>query len=103
MFGKRAAHKGELSIPPQAEADVSGTELLRAWVAGGSFFVSLRPEVWKDPAAWGIAIADIVRHLADAYQIKQGLDREDTTKRIVGLLEAELRSPTDTPTGNFVN
>ena len=103
MFGKKSQHKGELMIPPIASADSSGKEVLRAWVADNSFHVSLRPEVWDDSAAWGVAIADIIRHLADAYYATKGSDREETIGRVLSLLHAELDAPTDTPTGYFAD
>lgn len=103
MFGKRPQHKGEIRIPPIAEKDSSGVEILRAWVADGGFHVSLKPEVWNDAGAWGIALADIVRHLSDAYHGRQGSDKKETTEHILALLHAELDSPTDEPTGCFVD
>src|SRR5258708_3868323 len=96
------AHKGELLIPSIAANDPNGVEVIRAWVAEKRLHVSLAPEVWKDPSAWGIALADIVRHLADAYSQTQGIEQKDTVQRIFSLLCAELDTPTDTPTGGFV-
>jgi hypothetical protein len=102
MFGKRAQHKGELIIPPIAAGDPSGKEVLRGWVANDGFHVSLHL-VWVDPATWGVAFADIARHLADAYHASKGLDKDETIESILALLHAELESPTDKPTGQLID
>jgi hypothetical protein len=102
MFGRRAVHKGELIIPPKAEMNQSAVEVVRGWVVDDDFHVSLEL-VWADPATWGIAFADIARHLADAYYLSKGLDKEETINRILNLLNAELISPTDTPKGQLLD
>jgi Domain of unknown function (DUF5076) len=95
--------KNELLIPPIAEADPSAIEVVRVWVAQGAQHVSLNPFVWKDPEAWGILLADLAGHLANAYQQEMGLDREETMRKITDLLLAELRNPTDTARGKVHN
>ena len=80
----------ELLIPPIAEDDPKAIEVLRVWVAKGGQHVSINPFVWKDPEAWGIVLADLAGHLANAYVQEAGLDRQETLRKITDLLIAEL-------------
>lgn len=95
--------KNELLIPPAAEADSNAVEVVRVWVAKGGQHVSINPFVWKEPEAWGIVLADLAGHLANAYQQEFGLDRQATMRKITDLLLAELRNPTDTAQGDVLN
>src|SRR5512133_1711499 len=96
--------KNECPIPPEAITDPNGGEILRAWVAHEALHVSLRiPDEWEDPGHWGVALADVMRHLADAYQKSQGVAPQVTIARIQEMIAAELASPTDKPTGGFID
>jgi hypothetical protein len=95
--------KGDLLIPPAAEADPNAIEVIRVWVAKGGQHVSINPLVWQDPEAWGNVLADLAGHVANAYQQALGLDREQTMRKITDLLLAELRNPTDTARGQVHN
>jgi Domain of unknown function (DUF5076) len=57
--------------------------------------VNLDAGVWKDPAAWGILLADLARHVAHAYEQNAGLDKRTTLERIKDGFGAEFESPTD--------
>jgi hypothetical protein len=92
------AENDQLLIPDAAKQDPKSFELLRVWVANKGQHVSLRTGVWKDPAAWGIMLSDLIQHIANAYQ-DEGLDRLKTLQRIKAGLDAELAKPTDRPTG----
>ena len=95
--------KDECIIPEEALSDPNSREVLRAWVANEGLHVSLFiPDAWEDPGHWGIVLADVIRHLADGYQKGQGVDPKLTIARIQEMMSAELGSPTDTPTGGFV-
>ena len=95
--------KNECAIPPEALTDPNGVEILRAWVAHEGLHVSLRiPDEWEDPGHWGVALTDVMRYLADAYQKSQGAASQVTIARIQKMIAAELASPTDKPTGGFV-
>ena len=89
----------QLQIPDAASKDPKSFELLRLWVANKDQHVSLRTGVWDDPAAWGMMLADMARHIANSYQQDKGLDRSQTLKRIKAALDVELASPTDEPSG----
>lgn len=87
----------ELPIPDVAQQDPKSIELLRVWVANQEQHVSLRAGVWSDPAAWGIMLADLARHISNAYNQEIGLDPNQSLERIKAGLEAEWDSPTDYP------
>ena len=69
--------KDEMTPPPAASADARSFEIARLWVADDAQHVVLRTDVWPDPASWGIVLADLARHVAVAYQRKDGHDLED--------------------------
>jgi hypothetical protein len=92
----------ELIIPPAAAEDPKSIEVMRCWVASKALHVSLKPETWPDPAAWGIVLADVIRHLADAYNKSYGKGKNGTIRQILSLQKSELNFPTDEPTGDFV-
>ena len=95
--------KDECIIPKEALADRNSREILRAWVASEALHVSLFvPDAWEDPGHWGVALADVTRHLADAYHKSQGVEPKVAIQRIQEMMAAELAAPTDTPTGGFV-
>jgi hypothetical protein len=92
---------GELLIPDAARNDPNGFELLRVWIANKGQQVALRSGVWKDPAAWGIMLADLAKHVANTYEQDEGRDRVATLKHIKSALDAEFAAPTDDPSGSF--
>lgn len=91
----------ELGIPAEVRSDPDSTEVLRAWVAGGGLVCSLSPNAWEDSAAWGIVLADVARHVANALHDLEGIDPEKTVARIREMFNAELAKPTDNPEGYF--
>jgi hypothetical protein len=95
------SQKHELLIPEAARRDASSFEILRVWIADQGQHVSLQVGVWKDPAAWGIMLADLAHHVAKSYQEDTGLDPCKSLERIRAVFEAELTSPTDVPSGSI--
>ncbi|HKV38807.1 MAG TPA: DUF5076 domain-containing protein [Blastocatellia bacterium] len=93
------AKRDELVIPDAGKQDPKSFELLRVWIANKGQHVSLRTGVWSDPAAWGIMLADLARHVANAYQRDAGFDPSKTLQRIKAGFDAEMGSPTDAPSG----
>jgi len=51
---------------------------------------------WKGAGAWGLLLADVARHAANAYG-NEGADSNAALARIRELFDAEMSSPTDTP------
>jgi hypothetical protein len=96
------AQSDQLQIPDSARRDPKSFELLRVWVANKGQHVSLRTGVWKDPAAWGVMLSDLMQHIANSYHQDEGFERAKTLQRIKAGLDAELASPTDHPTGGLV-
>jgi hypothetical protein len=95
------AESNQLQLPDAARSDPKSFELLRVWVANRGQHVSLRVGVWNDPAAWGILLADLARHIANSYQQDPELDSLKVLQRFKAGLFAELGSPTDEPTGEI--
>jgi Domain of unknown function (DUF5076) len=91
----------QLLIPEAARKDRDARELLRVWLAGDKQHVSVRVGVWDDPAAWGLMLADLARHVANSYHQDKGFDRVKALERIKAGLDAELSSPTDEPSGQI--
>jgi hypothetical protein len=56
-----------LDPPAPVLVDAKATEVLRVWAGTDRLLLTLRTS-WSDPAAWGIVLADIARHVANAYE-----------------------------------
>lgn len=95
------AETNQLAIPDAARKDPKAFELLRVWIANGDQHVSLRAGVWADPAAWGIMLADLAKHVTKSYEQDEGRDSIKTFQRIKDALNAELASQTDKPSGQI--
>ena len=89
--------KNQLTIPPAAADDPKAFELVRAWVAQGDLHVSLQMGGWDDPTAWGVVLADLVRHVARFYAEQKHLPPEQTITRVRGAMDAELDGEEDAP------
>ena len=97
MFGKRK-HTEELEPPPIATANPKAIEVLRVWAAPGSPQQLTLRTTWKDPGAWGLLLADVARHAAQAYEC-DGQEATEVIRRIRELFDAEWASPTGDPKG----
>lgn len=86
----------ELPVPEAAETDANARELVRVWAAHGAQHVTLATGLWRDPAAWGIMLVDLARHVAAAYRENSGLNPAETLERIRQGFAAEWDHPTDT-------
>ncbi len=86
--------RGELPIPPPAADDPRALELVRVWAAGGKQHLSLASQAWRDPAAWGIMLVDLARHVANAFGSAPGGDFEEALARIKEGFNAEWNNPT---------
>lgn len=92
----------ELIIPAAARQDAASLEVLRVWIANQEQHVSLRTAIWEDPGVWGILLADLARHVVNAYEQEQSINSTDALARIRTFFDAELDSPTDLPRGTIV-
>ena len=95
MFGKRQ-NGNALETPPIAESDSNAVEVLRVWAAPGQPQQLTLRTTWKDAGAWGLLLADVARHAANAYG-NEGADSNVVLARIRELFDAEMSTPTDTP------
>jgi hypothetical protein len=91
----------DLSVPSEVKGDAAAREVLRAWVANGGLVCSLRPETWPDVVGWGIVLADLTRHVANAVKDLRGEDPAVTMAKIREVYNSELADPTAEPTGSF--
>ena len=64
MFGKKPIR--ELEPPPIANTNSQAVEVLRVWAAPGHPQQLKLKTTWKDAGAWGLLLADIARHAANA-------------------------------------
>jgi hypothetical protein len=89
----------QLQIPDRTTNDPKAFEIVRVWVAHGEQHVAIRVGAWKKPEAWGIVLADLAMHLAQAYEQHAGLNRDITLEQIKTEFAAKLKSATDDPIG----
>ena len=94
MFEKKPIR--ELEVPPIASSNSQAVEMLRVWAAPGQPQQLTLRTTWKDAGAWGLLLADIARHAANAYSNK-GHNRAEVLGKIRQLLDAEFSRPTDNP------
>lgn len=94
-------HARQLPIPGPAAKDAAALEMLRVWAAGGKQHVSIATGLWEDPASWGIMLVDLAKHVANAYEQSEGMDRLAVLKRIRAGFDAEWGSPTNKPSGRL--
>lgn len=97
----------ELPIPPEALAHRS-VELIRVWLANNQQHIVLNIGFWaerglNERAAWGIVIADMIHHIAEAHRSEYGHDLAETISIIRSGFEAEMNNPTSERLGGFVN
>ncbi|MEO1333708.1 MAG: DUF5076 domain-containing protein [Myxococcota bacterium] len=89
----------ELPIPSSVEQAEQSIEILRVWAADGKQHVSLAGELWEDPAAWGLMLVDLARHVARVYEQTSHQPSVEVLERIREGFDAEWHAPTDEPTG----
>jgi hypothetical protein len=76
------SHPQQLPIPSGAADDKKAMELLRVWASAGEQHVTLVPGVWDDPAAWGVMLVDLAKHIARAYEHFEGKDPAEVLMRL---------------------
>lgn len=80
----------ELVRPPEVSTDPKATEMIRAWIAHNTLYVSLLLGMWKDAPeldvdereAWGELLADIVQHIANGLKQSHGFAPDETIATI---------------------
>ncbi|HEY6381477.1 MAG TPA: DUF5076 domain-containing protein [Pseudolabrys sp.] len=82
-----------LNAPPAA-LEKGGDEVLRAAVVEGALHVSLI-RAFDDPGLWGVALADITRHVARIYATEHNIPERKVIDHIRMAFDGELDTPTD--------
>ena len=95
-----------LVVPPAAQRDENAVQMLSAWIAERGLHCSLNVGMWEaeghnEAAAWGVLLADVVRHLANAIRAERGVNSATTVEAIVDSLLDELNKPTSEASGGF--
>jgi hypothetical protein len=97
----------QLPVPGAAIADPKSAEMIRAWIAKQGLHCSLNIGVWgadsgvDERKAWGILLADVARHVANALAT-EGVAQADSVALIRDSFLGELDSPTSGASGDFV-
>ena len=90
------SQKDALRIPAAAMKDPRSLEVVRVWIANGQQHVALSFGMWEDPAAWGLLLADLAQHIAEAHaQQDPEVNAEDFLEEIRAGFEAEMDSPSE--------
>ena len=95
-----------LVVPPAAQRDPDSIQMLSAWIAENGLHCSIKVGMWHEqghdePKAWGVLLADVVRHISNAIQEERGVPATETADCIVEALAAEFDQPTSKATGSF--
>jgi len=88
-----------LQVPPSA-AEQGGTEIMRAAIANGELFMSLR-RAFDDPEGWGRLLADVVKHVSQIYAAETKFNKADAAKRIVEAFAKEMAADTPDAPGSL--
>jgi len=67
-----------LTVPPEVEEASDSVELLRAFAAAGKLHVALTWDAWPEASGWGVLLADLARHVANAAEQQQGVPAAQT-------------------------
>ena len=102
----RLNHMKPLIVPPAAQRDEKSIQMLSAWIAENGLHCSLKIGMWQENGrseapAWGILLADTIRHIANALQESYGQAAPDTIASILESLQNELDAPTSATKGDF--
>jgi len=94
-----------LSIPPAALRDDRAIELARVWIAEQGLHCALKFGLYaedgvdRETMAWGIILADLAGHVADALSGEGLGPRADLFEAIVEGFNREVSGPTSSRTG----
>ena len=96
----------QLVIPPAAQRDEKSIQILSAWIAEKQQHCSIKIGFWHDTGrdeqrAWGVFLADTVRHIANGLHENYGKPAPDTIAAILQSLHDELADPTSDVHGSF--
>ena len=80
--------------------------MISGWIAEKGLHTTLNIGMWEDagrnePKAWGVFLADVVRHISNAIEDRNGALTGETAATILAALEKEFNSPTSDTSGAF--
>ena len=85
---------------PSALNDPKAFEVLRAWIANQEQHCSVKSGIWKDPAAWGIFLADLARIVAESYSYNSEKEYLIILERIKLAFEIEISETSNASSSN---
>ena len=91
-----------LPAPNNTDQATNALEIFSVWYVEDVPYVSVNASAWKDPAAYGIMIADLTRHIAHAYWQAEGRDKQEAFRRILEGFVAQIEFPADEPEGKLI-
>lgn len=95
-----------LLIPPAAQRDERSIQMLSAWIAEQGLHCTLNVGFFdgqghQEAEAWGAFLADLVRHIGNAWAEGRGVPASDTAAAVMAALCSELEQPTSGVVGAF--
>jgi hypothetical protein len=99
----------ELPLPPAASADAKSIEMIRVWIAQKKLHTVVNIGHWQENgmnderAAWGLLLADMIRHIANAHEKRYHRDPRESVQMIRDAFEMEISNPTSSHPGEFVD
>ena len=94
-----------LGIPPAALRDANALELARVWIAEQGLHCALKVGLYaadgvsRETAAWGIILADLAGHVADALSVEGMGSRANLLDALVERFNDEVSAPSSDRTG----
>jgi hypothetical protein len=80
--------------------------MISGWIAEKGLHTTLNIGIWEaagrdEPKAWGVFLADVVRHISNAIRDHNGAPTDETAATILAALDKEFNNPTSNPSGAF--
>ncbi|QBK04733.1 DUF5076 domain-containing protein [Hylemonella gracilis] len=95
-----------LVIPPAAKRDENSVQMLSAWIAERGLHCTLNIGFFEaaghtEAKAWGILLADLVRHIGNAVAEERGTPANETVAAVTASMQSELDTSTSGAVGEF--
>lgn len=98
----------ERPIPEAALRDEDAVEMLRVWIAEKKLHCSMKVGMYRETMnipeekAWGVILADVARHVANALESGYSTNAAESLKKILESFVNELDTPSSEIKGDFV-
>jgi hypothetical protein len=79
-----------LKLPDEILQNQTAKELMSIWIVDDSQTVVFDSTHWPDPAAWGLLMMDLLKHVSHAYAHEGQFSYEDAFSRAKAGMAAEL-------------